>query len=75
MSDVVDDPPTDGPESPRRDARSIDQSAINAAVVVALSDPGVLRSLASAVQAIGSTSTVSGPAGAIAGSSGSDGKL
>ena len=73
--DVVDDPPTDALESTSRGVRSIDQGAINAAVVTALSDPGVLRSLTSAVQAVGGTSTGdSGPSGAVAGSSGTDGK-
>ena len=73
--DVVDDPPTDGLESPSRVVRSIDQGAVNAAVVIALSDPGVLRSLASAVQTIGGTSTGgSASSGAVAGSSGTDGK-
>ena len=71
-----DDPPTDRPDSPSRDTRSIDQGAINAAVVLALSNPGVLRSLASAVQATGGTSIGdSGPSSAVAGGSGTDGKL
>ena len=58
--------------SPSWDTRSIDRGAINAAVHLA-PDPGVLRSLASAVQAAGGTST--GPSSAVARGSGTDGKL
>ena len=72
----VDDPPTDSVDSqrPRVDSSAaIDQSSINEAVVKALSNPGVLRTLVSAIESSSSAFPDSGP-GATSASVAADGK-
>ena len=72
----VDDPPTDSVDSPRPrvdSSAAIDQSSINEAVMKAFSDPGVLRTLVSAIQSSSSASSDSGP-GATPASVAADGK-